>query len=207
MHYFHFETTARSTTSVEVTEVTEVAPVSATSCSGRSVLEVWRTGRGCDHPWTPAERAPWHADASEDGAPCSGGPQGAEGSQDKASAEMDTLYNGLIWVRWYPDISPRTFPPEELLYISWTKCHKSNFYLGTELFPSIRLPLEQRTCFIKYKGRLDQTQTSYLAQACSSTPVICWVEWWWWPDWLPSNRMGSMTPNQHGAKWSKLLQR
>jgi len=55
-----------------------------------------------------------------------------------------------------PDISPRNFFPDEKLYISWTKCHKSNFYLRTKLFPSIPLPFQQRTFFIKCKGRLDR---------------------------------------------------
>ena len=55
-----------------------------------------------------------------------------------------------------PDISPRTFPPDEKLYINWTKYHKSNFYLRTELFPSIPLPCQQRKFFIKCKGRLDR---------------------------------------------------
>ena len=50
----------------------------------------------------------------------------------------------------------RTFPPGEQLYISWNNCHKSNFYLGTELLTSIQLQFKQRTCFIKYKGRFDQ---------------------------------------------------
>ena len=50
--------------------------------------------------------------------------------------------------------SPGLFPPDEKLYISWTKCHKSNFYLQTELFPSVPLPFQQRTFFIKCKGRL-----------------------------------------------------
>src|SRR6218665_3462777 len=33
-------------------------------------------------------------------------------------------------------------------------CHKSNFYLQTELCPSIPLPFQQRTFFNKCKGRL-----------------------------------------------------
>jgi len=33
---------------------------------------------------------------------------------------------------------------------------KSNFYLRITLFRSIQLPIEQRTCFIKCKDRLDQ---------------------------------------------------
>src|SRR6218665_1516844 len=53
-----------------------------------------------------------------------------------------------------PDTSPGLFPSDEKLYISRTKCHKSNFYLQTELFPSIPLPFQQRTFFIKCKGRL-----------------------------------------------------
>jgi len=41
----------------------------------------------------------------------------------------------------YPDISPGHFPPElsppdEKLYISWTNCHKSNFYLHTTIHQS-----------------------------------------------------------------------
>src|SRR6218665_1206691 len=35
-------------------------------------------------------------------------------------------------------------------------CHKSNFYLRTELLPSIPHPFQQRTFFIKCKGRLDK---------------------------------------------------
>src|SRR6218665_1046034 len=53
-----------------------------------------------------------------------------------------------------PDISPGLFSPDERLYISSTKCHKSNFYLQTELFPSVPLPVQQRTFFIKCKSRL-----------------------------------------------------
>ena len=54
----------------------------------------------------------------------------------------------------FPRTYPRTYPPDEKLYISWTKCHKSNFSLHTELFPSIPLPFQQITFFIKWKGRL-----------------------------------------------------
>src|SRR6218665_2576817 len=53
-----------------------------------------------------------------------------------------------------PGHFPRTFPPDEKLYISCTKCHKSNFYLQTELCPSIPLPFQQRTFFNKCNGRL-----------------------------------------------------
>src|SRR6218665_1318304 len=42
----------------------------------------------------------------------------------------------------------------KVLITSLTKCHKSNFYLQTELCPSITLPFQQRTFFNKCKGRL-----------------------------------------------------
>ena len=59
------------------------------------------------------------------------------------------------WVsEHFPRTFPPDFPPDEKLYMSWTTCHKSNFYLLTELFPSIQLPFQQRTFFIKCKGRL-----------------------------------------------------
>src|SRR6218665_2430161 len=34
-------------------------------------------------------------------------------------------------------------------------CRKSNFGLRTAVFPSIPLSFQQRTCFVKCKGRLD----------------------------------------------------
>jgi len=38
--------------------------------------------------------------------------------------------------------------------LGWTNCHKSNFYLWTAIFPSIQLPFEHRTCFIKCEDHL-----------------------------------------------------
>ena len=58
---------------------------------------------------------------------------------------MKILYQ-MSGIRTFPSGHfVRTFSPDEKLYISWTKCHKSNFYLQTELCPSIPLPFQQRT--------------------------------------------------------------
>src|SRR6218665_2498265 len=52
--------------------------------------------------------------------------------------------------KFLPDISPGLFP------------HTSNLYLGTQLFPSIQFPFEQKTCFIEYKLRLDQFWANFV---------------------------------------------
>src|SRR6218665_562154 len=69
-------------------------------------------------------------------------------------------YSEAFPAQAYACMGIRTFTPDISLRmnssITLNKCHKSNFYFGIELCPSIQLKFEQRTCFIKYKGHLDQ---------------------------------------------------